>query len=751
MAKKKTLPLIIVVLIALLTAGVFQVLAWDPLPVEDDPLLRMPGTQPDQGVDMLGPGQCMVCHGGYDPEIEPGFTWQGSMMAQAGRDFLFWAAMTAAGQDSIWALGNPNGTDLCIRCHMPGGWLAGRSDPTNASDMTGIDLDGITCNLCHSLYDPFYETTFDGTREGDDWAGYWDESNARGTPSNAAAENTYNSDRAMSTAIEMFNGQPFYAANIPPVDYTENGSGQFFVSTEFDDRRASFADGVAPHEFKYSRYHKSKFLCSTCHDISNPVLQNIGADPTQPLPTETEPSYSYYHVERTFSEFMLSDFGQQGGAAGIGPFAPNVFETSRPNNYIASCQDCHMADVEGRACRQTFGVIRPDESIEHPNSGLPTHDLTGGNLWVSAIVASAVPGSPNYDAINDALLNQGANVLTMDLTQGDVFIPVALLAGAERAEQNLRDAAVIQDLIYDAVSGELSFKVQNQTGHKLISGYPEGRRMYLNIRFFDDQDVMFEINPYDSEAGTLKGLSGFVYEDPDGILPEPEPLGPDEEYVGELVYEMHSSSSLTGEEISQHFILSTERQKDNRIPPMGYRVNEAVERISEPVWDGIPMPDYFTAAEYAGGYDAVNLADYGIAVPGASFVSIGLYYQTTSREYMEFLRNEINGEGELTLPSPGAGGDPAYLIQTDPFFSQLRAWGDTIWQLWRHNKDLPGGAPVVMTYNYWGIPTDVTVSNTIVAHSSSILWPIGFVGLVLLLLIGVFYRYWRKSKRLAKQ
>ena len=36
-------------------------------------------------------------------------------------------------------------------------------------------------------------------------------------------------------------------------------------------------------------------------------------------------------------------------------------------------------------------------------------------------------------------------------------------------------------------------------------------------------------------------------------------------------------------------------------------------------------------------------------------------------------------------------------MQTDPFFTQLKAWGDTIWQLWLHNKDLPGAAPVVMT------------------------------------------------------
>ena len=49
-------------------------------------------------------------------------------------------------------------------------------------------------------------------------------------------------------------------------------------------------------------------------------------------------------------------------------------------------------------------------------------------------------------------------------------------------------------------------------------------------------------------------------------------------------------------------------------------------------------------------------------------------------------------------PNPGTPTiNEAYIVQTDPFFTKLKAWGDTLWQLWLHNKDLPGAAPVVMT------------------------------------------------------
>jgi hypothetical protein len=83
---------------------------------------------------------------------------------------------------------------------------------------------------------------------------------------------------------------------------------------------------------------------------------------------------------------------------------------------------------------------------------------------------------------------------------------------------------------------------------------------------------------------------------------------------------------------------------------------------------------------------------------GADYVEVNLYYQTTSREYIEFLRDEINGTGNLTLRSPTPSGEQnAYIIQTEPFFAQLSAWGDTIWKLWTHNMNVDGAAPFLMT------------------------------------------------------
>lgn len=665
-----------------------SVSAWNPQQTTSDPLVRMPGTQPGQTI-LEAPTRCLNCHENYNTAVEPGFNWKGSMMAQASRDFLFWACMTVAAQDSIWAVGTPNATDICERCHFPKGWLEGRSDPTNASAMTGADYDGVHCDFCHTQFDPFFQTTYAGTREGSNWSSYWDETNLSTTPSNTAALATVNADRTLSAGIKLFNGDNFYTGFLPPVNYFENGGGQFFMSTSTE-KRASFADATARHTFLYSRYHKSKYYCQTCHDVSNPVLANLGDDPNLPLTTETEAASSYYHVERTFSEFMLSAYGQIGGAVGIGPFAPAVFNTSQPDNKIASCQDCHMRDGIGAGANKTDAINRPSGSTEHPQSGQPLHDLTGGNVWVSTVLASAVPGSVNYDSINNSLLSQGPSVLTLDLTQGEPMNSAALLAGAQRAMQQLQLAATIKDSNYNSSNGSLTFKVQNQTGHKLISGFPEGRRMFLNIRAYDiNGQLVYEINPYDQNASTLKGLE-YPYST---ALTVPAALGPQEVHVDELVYEMQPTSSLTGEEHTFHFALATDRYKDNRIPPVGFQIGQAAARLAQPRSEGADALDLFTAAEYAGGYDEVS-----VTLPLATnSVEINLYYQTTSREYIEFLRDEINGTGSLTLEGTGAGGDPAYLIQSDPFFSKLKAWGDTIWQLWLHNRQAAGAAPILMT------------------------------------------------------
>ena len=690
----------------------FTVYAWVPLIVENDPLVRMPGSQPAQGIALEGPNRCLNCHADYAAgiEIEPGDGWKGSMMSQAARDPIFWACLTVAGQDSVWALGNANAVDLCERCHFPAGWLGGRSDPPNVSAMIGDDFDGITCDFCHRMVDPFYETTYNGSREGSDWTGYWNEAT---TLSATSAATTYTQDRTELAAIKMFNGtDDFYTKTFVPrySSYTENGSGQYFVAANAT-KRASFADAEPSHQFFYSRYHKSKYMCGTCHDVSNPALANLGLSGLSDqsggshLISEQYSAFRYFHVERTFSEFRLSAYGQQGGTATNPEFAA----ASGGIVNAAKCQDCHMFDVTGRACNKNRAPIRPTQSTEHPaggtpanpNSGLPMHDMTGGNAWISHILASLDPTGPVYDPVNVQILNHPVAAMTLDLNAGQTPKTNGTLvkAGCDRAKDQLKLAATINNFSYDPATGALSFRVQNNTGHKLISGFPEGRRMFVSIAAYNaNGKPVYAVNPYDDEVGTLKGLDHHY-------SPHSSQLEAYEHYADELVYEVHPKSDLTGEDETFHFVLATGRYKDNRIPPKGFDVAASPERISHPVWHGEDAPNYFTAAEYAGGYDQVDLQ----LPTDCTYVSVELFYQGTSREYVEFLRNEINGTAS-TLSSPTPSGEVnAYIVQTDPFFAGLRVWGDIIWDLWFHNQGLDGSGanvacivPFEMAEASWG-------------------------------------------------
>ena len=46
--------------------------------------------------------------------------------------------------------------------------------------------------------------------------------------------------------------------------------------------------------------------------------------------------------------------------------------------------------------------------------------------------------------------------------------------------------------------------VVNQTGHKLPTGYPEGRRMWINLRAYDASgNLVYESGAYNFQTGVL--------------------------------------------------------------------------------------------------------------------------------------------------------------------------------------------------------------------------------------------------------
>lgn len=641
-------------------AGASVLFAWVPVPVSSDRTVFMPGTQPNASFSLEATSFCDNCHGGYDSTVEPVHTWRGSMMAQAARDPLWLACLVVAEQDSIWALGTPNAGDLCIRCHVPGGWLSGRSDPPNLTALSASndDFDGINCDFCHKMVDPVL-----ARQQQPELPAETDAAIA------AAAAATYSRDRTVLSAILLFTGTSFlntstdlptYFGNGQLPDYREASTGQYFIDPQTKVRRGPRFD-VSPksHEVLYSRFHRSKYFCATCHDVSNPALARVLGSAGIP---EQQAGATYFHVERTFSEFLLSDYGVDGGAA------TNPAMVAAGITHAAACQDCHMADGVGPLCNKNVPV----------RNDLAVHDLTGANTWVSGILASLDSSGPVYSAYNDAVVS--GNKYAARIERGGLQgAGQALLDGQTRATGSLQRAASLE--LAGSSPGSVILRIRNNTGHKLISGFPEGRRMWLSVEFLDSAgQVIGTINPYAPLVTTTDGTGNVQYVSGGVLSPTRD----------DLVYETKMSSALTGEAKTFHFVLATGRHKDNRIPPKGFRTAEMDARLVTPRWNDADAPEYFTADEYAGGYDDVTFE----MPPGAVGWKARFYYQTTSKEYVEFLRDEINGVATTLSSPPPSGETQAYVVQSDPFFASLKGWGDAIWDLWLANG---GSAPVLMT------------------------------------------------------
>ncbi|MFT7486835.1 MAG: hypothetical protein ACI9F9_002691, partial [Candidatus Paceibacteria bacterium] len=294
----------------------------------------MPGTQENTiNVSLASGDTCSNCHGYYDDAIEPFSNWSASMMGQASRDPIWYAAMAVANQDSAFA------GDLCIRCHAPNGWLQGKSVPTDGSalDVFNGDMDGVGCHFCHRMVDPITD------------------------PENPPED------------VGILGG---LTTQIP----TNPHSAQYVVDPE-DRRRGPFDLGAnfGYHEWRESPFHQEASLCGTCHDVSNPLYsrQVDGTYALNALDAEhpTHVKEDYFPVERTYSEWLYSQFALEEIEMN-GLFGGN-------KSTVSTCQDCHMPDGSGRAAAPQWGAAYRDD--------LPLHFFNGGNTWVLRAVQSLYP------------------------------------------------------------------------------------------------------------------------------------------------------------------------------------------------------------------------------------------------------------------------------------------------------------------------------------------------------------------------
>ena len=429
--------------------------------------------------------------------------------------FFSWQGgmMAQAARDPVFraalAIANqdiPGVGEYCIRCHAPAGWFEGRSSSPDGSALTKHDRQGVSCDVCHRLVDP------------------------------ASAEG-----RQMAEEVP-----PGYGNGMMVADPRKVARGPY------DD-----SPPVKSHLALKSDFQHAGQLCGTCHDVSNP----LAADDVR-----TQQPYAYGAIERTFSEWLLSDYA--GKADG------------------KTCQACHYPAVAGggKAARHASAKHR-DYFVEH--------GPVGGSTWVQDAVVKLWP---------DARLNRAA------------------LERAQEKARRLLETAARLELSFPAAS-KMSLRVVNLTGHKLPTGYPEGRRMWVNVRFLDSNDKLLqEIGRYETVERDLAGKAVNV-----NTLVDPQRTRVYQCLPGMSPEQAAKHGQEPGK--SFHFVLNDEITFDNRIPPKGFDNSKFREHNCQPI-----------GATYA---DGQHWSDVPFDLPdGCAKVAVRLLYQSVSWEYIKFLAEE---------------------------------------------------------------------------------------------------------------
>lgn len=592
--------------------AVLMLLVAAPVPALD---FTPNGTQPGLAAALEEPDACSSCHRGFNAQNQtfmPHSTWGGSMMANAARDPLFWAALDVANKDY------PGAGDYCLRCHTPPGWLNGRvvkaagggstgaggasgcqlTGNHAANDYKGNDYSGVTCHFCHRMMPtgPLGQSGFIGN--GNTWI---DDATQCTTPNN-----------------DVFGGP----CRRGPYTYT---------------------DGTLdpPHGWVYSDYHTKSAQCGSCHDVSTPdtdagplktlVLEN-GTTTTRPFP-----------IERTYSEWNRSVFSDLIFRDGLGNAQSTVPALAKAQH----CQDCHMKSSQNsaaKACNQNPNGSRA--------GNLPMHEFAGANAWIPKIIKSLYGGPTGIDREAD-----------FDRT---VSAAVAMLQSAALVETSI--TSYTAPTAGSAGSIGVRVKVTNLSGHKLPTGYSEGRRMWLNVRVLNASSALVaESGAYDALTGVLTlDPQVKIYETLQGIW-DPSPPG---------------VCRTTAAGVEQfHFVLNNCVAKDNRIPPLGFRP----ATTADPNGDEVRPVNYAYPATSPGSGTLVNYdtTDYTFTLPAGTprpiQVNAKLEFQIASRAYVEFLRDFAAASPAVPAENTLCAGGPDRPFTVGP---QSQSRGQFMYDLW---------------------------------------------------------------------
>lgn len=265
-----------------------------------------------------------------------------------------------------------------------------------------------------------------------------------------------------------------------------------------------YTDGVPEplHEWVYDPYIGESRFCGTCHDVTTPAER---------VDDDGNGMGRSFNEQRTYSEWAGSAYAE-------------------PGDDFASCQDCHMSAVPDKpGCSDHVNLYTHE-------TGGRRHDFNGANRFMLELL--------RHEYGDDGLAEVPSIYYDMNLERMDAFLATA-------ASLDVQAPASV-----DASAGlsGLQVTVTNNTGHKLPSGYSEGRVMWIEVIGRYGDDVLFSSGAWSPDDGLQVDPQLRTYE------------GVAEDYADGTQF---------------HLLRNNHWIEDNRIPPLGLQPDIETDPVGD--------------------------------------------------------------------------------------------------------------------------------------------------------------------------
>ena len=354
-----------------------------------------------------------------------------------------------------------------------------------------------------------------------------------------------------------------------------------------------YAGGSVPnHGYLADAYIGTSRACGTCHDVTTSQMR---------VDARGAPLGVAFGEQRTYSEWEGSAY------AVAGP-------------EFKGCVDCHMPAVANVAGCAKFNT----EGETHPTGGR-RHDLAGANRRMVELLKQV------YGDAGESVID-------------DVFFDIAI----DNIDRTLATAATLEvtaPAMVDVTQGISGWtvKVTNNTGHKLPTGYSEGRVMWLEVIARHGEEVVY---------GSGRWVDG------EGLADDPQLRT----YEGRAI-ELASKARF-------HLLRNDHWEVDSRIPPKGLKANLQTDPVGDR-YALLPDQTWPNYDEVSYEFPAAQVLDATADEADEMTLSVRLLYVINTPEYVDFLadENKTNEAGQ-TVADLFAGLAPAPL--------ELASWTQTV-------------------------------------------------------------------------